>query len=212
MIQPRSGQNLGEPGRPYVRCSDRDCQYVDLNLAPCPLRAGMFDGTDARGLLEHLASVGRPLCYACLVEKLDVSHEVIRRLAARLRNETGAAIQPGRCAACKCRRVTITLPRDLTARPAEARSGPRSSSPEEPGSLEQSARVLVALQTLGGEASCAACVALGIGQPLTAVRQAIATLDSRGAVTVTEDACSGCGRVHAVARFTRRVESRETVN
>jgi hypothetical protein len=26
----------------FVRCNDRDCQYVDLNQSPCPLRLDLF--------------------------------------------------------------------------------------------------------------------------------------------------------------------------
>jgi hypothetical protein len=39
---------FGHPNSPgavngyYVRCSERECQYVDQNLRPCPLNAGLF--------------------------------------------------------------------------------------------------------------------------------------------------------------------------
>jgi hypothetical protein len=26
----------------FVRCNERDCQYVDLNQSPCPLRLDLF--------------------------------------------------------------------------------------------------------------------------------------------------------------------------
>jgi hypothetical protein len=32
----------GGVGRLFVRCSERDCQYVDLNAAPCPLTLELF--------------------------------------------------------------------------------------------------------------------------------------------------------------------------
>jgi hypothetical protein len=38
----RHGRDLREPGRLYVRCEERDCQYVDVNEPPCPLRIDMF--------------------------------------------------------------------------------------------------------------------------------------------------------------------------
>jgi hypothetical protein len=28
---------------PYVRCSERECQYADRNLPPCPLTLALFD-------------------------------------------------------------------------------------------------------------------------------------------------------------------------
>ena len=203
MIQPRTGQGLGESGHPYVRCSDRDCQHVDLNQPPCPLRAEMFDGTGAQRLIDCLVSAGRPICYVCLGEKLDLTHEIIRRLALRLTRETGAAIRPGRCVACARRRITITVPRRSidTGPVADVPPGPRSALLEEPAVQEQYARVHVALQT-DGSASCAACVAFRVGLPLTAVRQAIDELFSRGKVALSEGECHACCRVHAVARST----------
>ena len=42
MVTLRKGGGFHEPAVPYVRCDDRDCQYVDLNEPPCPLRRNMF--------------------------------------------------------------------------------------------------------------------------------------------------------------------------
>ena len=33
---------LGAAGRLFVRCSERDCQYVDANEPPCPLTLELF--------------------------------------------------------------------------------------------------------------------------------------------------------------------------
>src|SRR5436190_7930460 len=55
--QPRSGLNILEGGRPYLRCSERDCQYVDLNQPPCPLYGKLSHGSiEDQKLREHLAS------------------------------------------------------------------------------------------------------------------------------------------------------------
>ena len=33
---------LGATGKLFVRCSERDCQYVDANKPPCPLTLEVF--------------------------------------------------------------------------------------------------------------------------------------------------------------------------
>jgi hypothetical protein len=33
---------LGTTGKLFVRCSERDCQYVDANEPPCPLTLDLF--------------------------------------------------------------------------------------------------------------------------------------------------------------------------
>jgi hypothetical protein len=35
--------SLGAKGKLFVRCSERDCQYVDANEPPCPLTVDLFD-------------------------------------------------------------------------------------------------------------------------------------------------------------------------
>jgi hypothetical protein len=34
--------SLGATGKLFVRCSERDCQYVDANEPPCPLTLDLF--------------------------------------------------------------------------------------------------------------------------------------------------------------------------
>jgi hypothetical protein len=34
--------SLGTSGKLFVRCSERDCQWVDLNEPPCPLTLDLF--------------------------------------------------------------------------------------------------------------------------------------------------------------------------
>ena len=31
-------------GRLFVRCSEKDCLYIDVNQPPCPLTVSLFDG------------------------------------------------------------------------------------------------------------------------------------------------------------------------
>lgn len=34
----------GDRGRLFVRCSEKDCLYIDANQPPCPLTVSLFDG------------------------------------------------------------------------------------------------------------------------------------------------------------------------
>jgi hypothetical protein len=46
-LQRRS--SLGAKGKLFVRCSERDCQWVDANEPPCPLTLDLFSAEiDAR--------------------------------------------------------------------------------------------------------------------------------------------------------------------
>src|SRR2546425_4331312 len=93
----RHGGGCQEPATVYVRCDQRDCQYVDVNAAPCPLRVEMFaDGTDHR-LAEYLtAHAGERHCYGCLSEQLDIIHDQVRRASWRLKDAGSRFV---RCAA-----------------------------------------------------------------------------------------------------------------
>jgi len=200
--QPRSGLNILEGGRPYLRCSERDCQYVDLNQPPCPLHGKLsHDSIEDQKLREHLASHrGERFCYGCLVEKLGLTHDLLRRLAWHLRADLGAVIRPGRCVACVRRRLTIAIPAGRTRdRPPTSRSSRAPSSREElPSAADDCARVLAALRTLA-VVSCAACIALAAELPLEDTRRAVADLSSRLAVSVDLDgACGFCCRRQAV--------------
>ncbi len=42
MITLRRRSALEGKGRLFVRCSEKDCQYVDANEPPCPLTLGLF--------------------------------------------------------------------------------------------------------------------------------------------------------------------------
>ncbi len=38
----RRSNSLGARGKLFVRCSEKDCQYVDTNEPPCPLTLALF--------------------------------------------------------------------------------------------------------------------------------------------------------------------------
>lgn len=38
----RRRNDLGGRGKLFVRCSEKDCQYVDANTPPCPLTLALF--------------------------------------------------------------------------------------------------------------------------------------------------------------------------
>lgn len=38
----RRSNSLGGRGKLFVRCSEKDCQYVDANEPPCPLTLALF--------------------------------------------------------------------------------------------------------------------------------------------------------------------------
>src|SRR5207248_3121859 len=104
----RHGGGVLEPQAPYVLCDERDCQYVDLNQPPCPLRVEMFaDGSDER-IGDYLRTHrGVHFCYACLAREIAVTHDQLRRASWRLKDVDGWSIRPSRCALCRRRRVTI---------------------------------------------------------------------------------------------------------
>jgi hypothetical protein len=108
----RSGRGFHEAGRPYVRCDERDCQYVDRNEPPCPLRVGMFSERGDQLVREYLAPLaGAPVCYRCVSESLRLTHEQVRSAVWRLAEPPGWSVdvRPGRCVACRQRRMTMRL-------------------------------------------------------------------------------------------------------
>src|SRR5437879_5460368 len=123
-ISLRHGGGLQEPNAVYVRCDERDCQYVDLNTPPCPLSPEMFaDGSDELVADYVSAHAGERVCFECLTEKLAVTHDQVRRASWRLKDEPGMSIRPARCIACRRRRVTIGVARTVAARTPRPQTG-----------------------------------------------------------------------------------------
>lgn len=48
----RRRNSLTGPGQQFVKCSESECQYVDVNEPPCPLTLDLF----AAEIQERLAS------------------------------------------------------------------------------------------------------------------------------------------------------------
>lgn len=40
----RRHKSAGGRGGLFVRCSEKDCLYIDANQPPCPLTVSLFDG------------------------------------------------------------------------------------------------------------------------------------------------------------------------
>ena len=197
--RPRSGVHLGEPHRPHVRCSERDCQYVDVNQPPCPLRVDMFDGGDDQQLRTHLGLYpGQRLCYECLAIKLERSHDAIRRMASRLSFEGAAVIAPAPCVACGGRRrVTIRLSRPAAHSAASTPiPSPVTTRREDKAAVDEAhARILATIRNPTVARSCATCVAWASELPLDTTRRALDVLASRGVVRIDgRGLCDTCGR------------------
>ena len=199
----RHGGGLQEPSGVYVRCDERDCQYVDLNVAPCPLRVDMFaDGSD-RKIAEHLAGApGWRFCYACLTESLGVTHEQVRRASWRLRDVAGFAIKPSRCVECRRRRVTIGITPEgadeivaFTSISVDANGGPTPASPGAMNVLEAFVRAHA------GFAFCAHCLARELKWTPAACRDAIWSLEPQPGFHVRTAQCVSCLFTKRVIRY-----------
>jgi hypothetical protein len=45
--------SMGDAGKLFVRCSERDCQYVDANEPPCPLTLALFSAEIEQRTARH---------------------------------------------------------------------------------------------------------------------------------------------------------------
>jgi hypothetical protein len=204
-ISLRHGGSLQEPGTVYVRCDERDCQYVDINEPPCPLRVDMFtDGTDDR-VGRHLAeNAGTRFCYACLTEILSVTHQQVRRASWRLKEVPSFAIKPSRCAACRRRRVTIgitaegvqaviaLMERLKSAAPVTVDAKP----PSTPGkALEHY------LRTHPGFGFCTHCLAHELAETPPTIRGAMWHLEPQPDYDIRSGQCVSCLLTKQVIRY-----------
>jgi hypothetical protein len=189
----RHGGGLQEPAKVYVRCDERDCQYVDLNEAPCPLRVEMFaDGSDRR-VADYLGShVGTQWCYACLTEVLGITHDQVRRASWQLKDEPGVLIRPARCSACRHRRVTIGLARAAGALPAAVRTAPIEPDGDLAGRMAGTRDLAVFLRAQPGYAFCAHCLARELNVRPAETRDAMWALDSAPDFVIRTAQCVSC--------------------
>ena len=197
----RHGGGLQEPANVYVRCDERDCQYVDINQPPCPLRTDMFaDGSDRR-VADYLAAhPGARICYACLTETLGITHDQVRRASWRVKDEMGVSIRPARCALCRHRRVTICLLGE--GAPAEklvtTHASPLSPEPPDGASVEALRGYLRAHPSFH---FCAHCLARELNTRPGAVREAMWTLESEPEFHVGTAQCVSCLLKKPVIQF-----------
>lgn len=212
----RHGGGLQEPDRVYVRCDERDCQYVDLNESPCPLRPDMFaDGSDDRVTAYLVDNAGSRVCYACLTDQLEITHDQVRRASWRLKNEAGFSIRPSRCSVCRHRRVTIGVAAGAASPWATRRAGrerplergtltpstvPTSNDvarPAEPsvGGLEQF------LRDHRGFSFCAHCLGRELKARPAVMRDAMWTLEREAAFQIRTAQCVSCLLTKRVIRY-----------
>ena len=200
-ISLRHGGGLQEPDGVYVRCDERDCQYVDLNQAPCPLRVEMFADASDDSVAAHIAThAGKRFCYACLTELLGVTHEQVRRASWRLKEVDGFAIKPARCVECQRRRVTIGVT-------GEAGSVIRAKVTVDPArsatdlQLRSSSPLAAHLQAQAGFFFCAHCLARVLGSSPASMRDAMWSLEALEPYTVRTAQCVSCLLTKRVIRF-----------
>jgi hypothetical protein len=212
-ISLRHGGGLQEPDTVYVRCDERDCQYVDLNQDPCPLRPEMFaDGSDrlVGGFVN--AHAGERVCFSCLTEQLGITHDQVRRASWRLKDEPGMSIRPARCISCHRRRVTIGVTRSAAVRRPERATDTRSTAAELRAAqpplrdddlpLEGFARTLATqLRGRAGYSLCAHCLARELTADVTLVREAMWRLEPDPAFPIRTAQCVSCLLVKRVIRF-----------
>jgi hypothetical protein len=208
-ISLRHGGGLQEPEHVYVRCEERDCQYVDQNVAPCPLRVEMFtDGSDQR-VAEYLAAhPGARFCYSCLTETLAITHDQVRRASWRVKRESGVSIRPARCTLCRHRRVTICVHRDgMTLPEPVVSASPLRPVPREVPSVQQ---VEAYLRAHPGYRFCAHCLARELAQRPADVREVMWHLEAQPAFNVRTTQCVSCLLSKPVVQYDEVVTEAQT--
>ena len=185
----RHGGGLQEPANVYVRCDERDCQYVDLNVPPCPLRIDMFaDGSDHRTGEYLLSHPGRRVCYACLTDELGITHDQVRRASWRLKDAPGFSIRPSRCAVCHRRRVTIALDGTGLSPKLQAPLAPRLV----PADAELTATLGQYLRERATYGFCAHCLARELHVATGEVREVMVELEREPVFQLATAQCVSC--------------------
>lgn len=192
----RHGGGLGEPASPYVRCEERDCQHVDLNLPPCPLRVDLFADSTEKHIADYLQKKsGARVCYSCLTARLPVTHDQVRRASWTLKSTVGLLVRVARCAECKRRAVTLALSDSTPARDREARLDPAPSVALEAAS--------VYLRDRAGYRFCDRCLARDLIIPVTTIREAMLTLGTTATFETRTAQCVSCLLSKRTIRFER---------
>jgi hypothetical protein len=112
---------------PYVRCGERECQYVDRNEPPCPLRLESFRESVAADAVQLLVEhAGLAVCDHCLAQLVDAPVSEIRSILMGLaeRPLVRVVVARDRCAHCRedrwtarasAREVALALSRGAAA-------------------------------------------------------------------------------------------------
>jgi hypothetical protein len=206
-ISLRQGGGLGEPAGVYVRCEERECQHVDLNQAPCPLRVDMFsDGSDRRIVEYLLTHAGGRFCYGCLIEQLGISHDQVRRASWIVKDSRGSAVRASRCATCRRRRVTIGFSNAAPAMvPGEI--SPRISA--DPNVADALGSVAAYLRARPGCSLCVHCLARDLAMPVSPTREAVWRLEAINTFDVRTAQCVSCLMSKRVIRHERPVSEED---
>ena len=191
-ISLRAGGGLHEPSGTYVRCEERDCQYVDVNQPPCPLGTAMFDDGSEQRLAHHVRThAGSRVCYACVTALLEMTHEQARRAVWRLKDEPGVSIRPGRCGVCHRRGVTIGVAREVRLRAAAEPNVSSETTPE--ASSQPTVEALAShLRRQRGFSFCVHCLARELGTGPSVVREAVSALEPEPAFSLRTSQCVMC--------------------
>jgi hypothetical protein len=206
----RHGHGLQEPGRLYVRCEERECQYVDINEPPCPLHIDMFREHSDDLVRDYLtAFAGVAVCYGCLSETLHLRHAQVRYAVWRLTERPGwrVDVKAVRCARCRRRRSTIrlTLLADaVPARPDASRDvapSPRAAwRAFQPADArgDDEADVVEVLLRAPDLAFCGSCLAFTTSRTLCDARRIVETLQRDERFTYAHAQCATCGRIQDI--------------
>jgi hypothetical protein len=195
-ISLRPGGGFREPEGVHVRCSERDCQYADLNQPPCPLRTEMFANASDREIPLYLAAhPGVRVCYTCMAEALGVPHGDVRRAIWRLQGQPGVSIQPSRCGVCQRRVVTVAVARDAVLAVPDA--GTEIAVPRVGAAV--TATVLTQyLRAQQGVGWCTHCLARQLHTTPAAVREATEALQDKNTLFSRTATCAGCLQTRTV--------------
>ena len=201
----RRGGSFGGPPTTYVRCSERTCQYTDINQAPCPLRVELFEMQSHRLVAERVSGSTEPTCLACIALTLHVSHDDVRRGLWPLCDHGLVRFRAGRCRMCGHRGVVAHAARPRPPRAArgatETRVATARTSADDRSAV--TGRVRAWLTQAAGDAYCPGCLALAVRASLEEVRRLFAATGPLHTLVAGAGACSSCGREQPFLATTR---------
>jgi CheY-like chemotaxis protein len=208
----RRGGKYLEPSRAYIRCSERDCQYVDLNTPPCPLSVEMVQDDSFERIKTHLMKqAGTGACYACVAETLGVTHQQLCATTSQLKETKRLVVRAATCGVCRRRRLTLMVPpaHGIAGNPAVQTApapGPLRASRTPAVDGDREGRLLARLPAQ--PVICAACLALSANLALRETLSALELLNARGLLRRRLGSCATCCR--EVVGFARMLEERVT--